>query len=58
MHIHISSPSGEAKFWIEPVVALADYTGYSERQLRELEKVVKEHAQEIEKAWKKHFSIR
>jgi len=56
MHIHILSPEGEAKFWIEPVVALADYSGFSARQIRILEKVVKEHAKEIEKAWKKHFS--
>lgn len=56
MHIHILSPDGEAKFWIEPVVALADYTGYSDRQIRELAKVVEKHAKEIEKAWKKHFS--
>ena len=55
MHVHILSPDGEAKFWIEPVVALADYTGLSDRQLRELSKVVEEHAKEIEKAWKKHF---
>jgi len=30
MHIHILSPEGEAKFWIEPVVALADYSGLSD----------------------------
>lgn len=56
MHIHILSPDGEAKFWIEPVVALADYKGFSNRQITELKKVVEKHAQEIEKAWKKHFS--
>jgi hypothetical protein len=55
MHIHILSPDGEAKFWIEPIVALADYSGFSERQIRELAKVVEKHAKEIEKAWKKHF---
>lgn len=56
MHIHIWSPDGEAKFWIEPVVALADYKGFSKRQITELKKVVEKHAQEIEKVWKKHFS--
>ena len=56
MHIHILAPDGEAKFWIEPVVALADYSGFSDRQIRELAKVVEKHAKEIEKAWKKHFS--
>lgn len=55
MHIHILSPDGEAKFWIEPVVALADYSGLSDRQIRELSKVVEDHAKEITKAWKKHF---
>ncbi len=58
MHIHILSPDGEAKFWIEPVVALADYRGLSNRQITELNKVVEKHAQEIEKAWKKHFGKR
>lgn len=55
MHIHILSPEGEAKFWIEPMVALADYSGFSERQLKELAKVVEKHVKEIEKAWKQHF---
>lgn len=55
MHIHILSPDGEAKFWIEPMISLADYTGFSDRQLKELSKVVEEHGKEIEKSWKKHF---
>ncbi len=56
MHIHISSPDGEAKFWIKPVVALADYSGFSDRQLKELERLVKKHEKEIETTWNKHFS--
>ena len=56
MHVHILSPDGEAKFWIEPVIALADYNGFSDRQIRELKKLVEKNEQEIKKAWKKHFS--
>jgi hypothetical protein len=56
IHIHVSSPDGEAKFWIQPVVALADYQCFSDRQLREIQRVVETHASEITKAWKKHFS--
>ena len=55
MHVHVSSPNGEAKFWIEPTIALADYSGFSDRQLRELTKLVEEHVKEITKAWKTHF---
>ncbi len=58
MHIHVSSPNGEAKYWVEPVVALADYSGFSARQLRELTKVVEDHAKEITENWKKHFARR
>jgi hypothetical protein len=29
MHIHVHSPDGEAKFWLEPVIALADAYGLS-----------------------------
>jgi hypothetical protein len=52
MHVHIASPDGEAKFWLEPLVALADYKGFSKRQLIELERVVKNHVEKIEEAWK------
>ena len=55
MHVHVVSPDGEAKFWIEPIVSLAAYTGFSQRQLARLQKVVEERRSEIVKAWKKHF---
>jgi len=55
MHVHIKSPDGEAKFWIEPVVALADYSGFSKSQIIELQKIVEKHAKEIEQSWKNHF---
>lgn len=54
-HIHVTSPDGEAKFWIEPTVALADYVGFSKKQLSELQMLVEEHKNEIAKAWKVHF---
>jgi hypothetical protein len=55
MHVHIYSPEGEAKCWLEPVVSLHDFQGFSGRALRELQRVVEEHKDEIIKAWKKHF---
>ena len=55
MHIHVVSPDGEAKFWVEPIVSLVTYTGLSKPQLNRLQKLVEEHKSEIIKAWKKHF---
>lgn len=55
MHVHITCPDGEAKFWIEPIVALATSTGLSKKQLKEVQILVESHIDEISTAWKKHF---
>ncbi len=54
-HVHVRSPDGEAKFWLEPEVELAKNHGLSERDLKELEKIVEEESDEIRKHWDKHF---
>lgn len=54
-HIHVSSPDGEAKFWLAPIISLHSYSGLSLRHLRELQKVVEERKDEIIRAWKEHF---
>jgi hypothetical protein len=56
IHVHVVSPEGEAKFWLEPTVALADYVGLSKRQLLRLQKIVENRKNEIISAWKDHFS--
>lgn len=55
MHVHVSGPDGEAKFWLQPVVALAENFGLVQKQLKELQQVVEGKSNEIAKAWKKHF---
>ena len=55
MHVHVSCPDGEAKFWLEPVVALAHNYGISQSRLKVLQKVVEAQNRAITKAWKKHF---
>jgi hypothetical protein len=54
-HVHVVSPDGEAKFWIEPNVSLAAATGLSEQQLNRLQKTVESRKNEISTAWKEHF---
>ena len=55
IHVHIVSPDGEAKFWLEPIVSLVNYSGLSKKQLSYLQKVVEGRKDEIVKKWKKHF---
>ncbi|MBI4349857.1 MAG: DUF4160 domain-containing protein [Elusimicrobia bacterium] len=55
VHIHVTSPHGEAKFWIEPIVALEYNSRFSPRELREIQKIIGENLYEIKTAWKKYF---
>lgn len=56
IHVHVACPNGHAKFWIEPIVALADFSGkISKKELKEIQSLVEERHDEIRKAWKEHF---
>jgi len=55
LHVHIQSPKGEAKYWFEPDLILARNKGFSEKDLRIIESIIKEHEDEIRSAWRKHF---
>ncbi len=57
MHVHVATPDGLAKFWLEPIVALADYYGLDSQQLGRIASMVDEHQEEFKDAWNRHFSI-
>ncbi len=56
MHVHVTTGDGKAKFWMEPEVALAMSQNLPTHELSKIEKIVKEHRNEIEKAWREHFN--
>ncbi|KAA3598885.1 MAG: DUF4160 domain-containing protein [Candidatus Scalindua sp. AMX11] len=43
MHIHVVSPDGEAKFWLEPTISLANFYGLTKKKLNPLRKTVERH---------------
>lgn len=55
VHIHVHSENGEAKFWIEPGIELAQNHGLSSRETNEARRLIEEHYDEIRIAWNKHF---
>jgi hypothetical protein len=56
MHVHVQGSSGELKFWLEPKIELAQHAGLPDHEVREVHRLVEEHADEICSAWKTHFS--
>ena len=58
IHVHVTCERGEAKFWIEPIISLAVYSHLSPQILTEIQKIIKEHKDEIFKEWQRHFGKR
>jgi hypothetical protein len=56
MHVHVQSNSGEAKFWMEPDIEIAQNHGLSMKELKEADTLIKEHQDEIRTAWRQHFA--
>lgn len=54
-HVHVQCPDGEAKFWLEPQIVLAQNYGLSDRQIRTVAALIEDHADEIRAAWDRHF---
>ena len=54
-HVQVRSPDGEAKFWLEPNIELARKYRLSDVQLREVQRIVEDHFDELMAAWNRHF---
>ena len=55
MHVHVGSPDGEAKFWLEPSVELAENHGIAAHEITTIMKIIERRANEIAAAWRQHF---
>ncbi len=55
IHVHVYCPDGEAKFWIEPEIAIAKNYRLSGSQIEEIIKIIEAHYEEIKNKWKEYF---
>jgi hypothetical protein len=54
-HVHVQHASGEAKFWLDPRLELAQNYGLTSSRLNTALRIIQEHQDEILAAWAKHF---
>ncbi len=50
------SSEGEAKFWMEPSIEVAQSYGLRDVDLRRARELIEEHQDEIRNAWNRHFA--
>ena len=47
MHVHVQSPEGEAKFWMEPAIELAAKFGLTDREVARIVRNLEERQDEV-----------
>jgi len=50
-HMHVDRENMSAKFWLDPVVSLAENHGYSRKELRDIEKIAIENLEILRNEW-------
>jgi len=54
-HVHVISPDGEAKLWLEPRVEVADQVGLNPQQIQRILETVIKNQEVIRAKWNRHF---
>ena len=55
MHVHIDCAHGDAKFWLEPDIELAENYGLRSGEIKTVYKLIEERSDEIKRRWQDHF---
>jgi hypothetical protein len=55
MHVHVHASRGEAKFWLEPQIELAQSYGLPPTEVNEALRLIRENEDVIRRAWHDHF---
>jgi hypothetical protein len=53
-HVHVERDNAVAKFWLNPV-GLVRNSGFPQKEIRDIRKLVERHQGEWLKAWNEHF---
>jgi len=57
MHVHVQSPDGACKFWLEPIIALSDVYLLTSGDLTRIQRIIEEHHDDFIAAWRRHFAV-
>lgn len=49
--MHIDRENRSAKFWLDLDVSLAENHGYSRKELRDIERIIREHLETLKNEW-------
>jgi len=50
-HMHVDREKMSAKFWLDPDVSLADNYGFSRKELRDIERIMRDNLEKLRNEW-------
>ncbi len=53
-HVHVEREANIAKFWLMPI-RLQQSRGFSRRELRQIQRLVEQHQEELLRGWNEYF---
>jgi hypothetical protein len=54
-HVHVRRDDDRAKFWLDPVVRLAANDGFGAAELRQIQRKVEDHRDELRRRWDEYI---
>ena len=58
MHVHVVKAEIEAKFWVEPVIELAENFGFNNKEIKKITKMVETYGNEFKQQFAAHIGRR
>ena len=53
-HMHVDRENLSAKFWLDPDVSVIENLGYSRRELRDIERIIRDNLELLRNEWDTH----
>lgn len=50
-HVHVDREGRSAKFWLDPDVALEENCGFSRKELRDIERILRDNLEVLRNEW-------
>lgn len=57
-HIHVIKAESEAKFWLEPVIELAENYGFNNKEIKNITQIIEQYGDEFKRKFTEHISQR
>ena len=58
MHVYVVKAENEAKFWLEPVIELAENFGFNNKEIKKITKMVETYGNEFKQQFAAHIGRR